>query len=203
MIIAGAGGHAIEILHIFDQLDQLENLDFFDNTLQKNKVLFDRFKVLRSKEDLEKNHRGDRCFVLGTGSPGLRQKLSALLREWDFSVTSVISPTASIGNFEVALGQGINVMNFVTIYNRVFVGEGTLLNTGCSIHHDVRIGEYAEICPGARILGGVTIGSYSFIGSGAIILPGVTVGNHCVIGAGAVVTKDVSDYKKVKGVPAV
>jgi sugar O-acyltransferase (sialic acid O-acetyltransferase NeuD family) len=202
MIIAGAGGHAVEILHIFDQLGQLGDLVFFDNTLKEEKKLFDRFRVICFEEVLNEQFIIDPRFVLGLGNPKYRQQLAVLLKSRGGVLASIVSPTASIGSFDVTLSPGLNIMTNVVIYNRVNIGEGTLLNTGCSIHHDVCIGDYCEICPGARILGGASVGDFSFIGTGAMVLPGITIGDDCVIGAGSVVNKNVNDGEKVVGVPA-
>ncbi len=202
MLIAGAGGHAIEVLHIFDQLGQLDNLCFFDNTLKDEATLFGRFKVICLEEALAEKFSTNPRFVLGLGNPKYRKLLADHLQNHGGELTSVISPMASIGSFDVTLAVGLNVMPQVMIYNRVRIGEGCLLNTGCSIHHDVIVGQYCEICPGARLLGGVSVGEYSFIGSGAIVLPGISIGHNCIVGAGAVVTKDVGPNSKIKGIPA-
>ncbi len=202
MIIAGAGGHAAEILHLFDQLGQLDDLVFYDNTLKEERKLFDRFRVICSDEALAEQFTIDPRFVLSLGNPIYRRQLADHLKSRGGELSSITSPTASIGRFDVHLEAGLNVMHQVVIYNRVRVGEGTLLNTACSIHHDVTIGKYCEICPGARILGGASVGDFSFLGSGAIILPGISISNNCVVGAGAVVTKDVDDNQKVSGIPA-
>ena len=202
MVIAGAGGHAVEVLHIFDQLNALANLHFFDNTNSEEKLLFDRFRIIFAEHELEKTFKNDNRFVLGIGTPHEREKLALLLQEWGGALTSAISPTSNIGRFDVSLEAGLNIMSNVVISNRVKVGEGTLLNTACSIHHDVTVGKYCEVCPGARLLGHCKLGDFSFIGSGAIVLPGISIGNNCVVGAGAVVTKSVPDRRKVCGVPA-
>ncbi len=117
-------------------------------------------------------------------------------------VQSIISETAVIGNHEVDLREGLNVMPYVFISNSVKVGKGTLLNTRSSIHHDVEVGEFCDISPGATLLGGVKVGDLTHVGANATILPNVKVGKHCTIGAGAVVTKDLDDFKVAVGVPA-
>ncbi len=192
----------MELLHIFDQCNELGELYFFDNTIEQEKVLFDRFKVLFSEEELANIFTRDNRFVLGLGNPGNRFRMAIMLVNIGGALNSIISPVASVGNFGVHLGIGLNIMSHVVIYNNVTIGDGVLLNTASSIHHDVSIGKYCEICPGARVLGGVSIGDFSFIGSGAVVLPGTKIGRNCIIGAGSLVTKDVYDGEKVFGVPA-
>lgn len=47
------------------------------------------------------------------------------------------------------------------------------------------------------------IGNDVWIGRRVMVMPGVHIGNHCIIWAGSVVTKDVPDWVKVAGSPAV
>lgn len=202
MLIAGAGGHAVEILLVAEQLKEVDRLFFFDNTITCDRVLFEKFKVIHDKEGVMMLFDNDNRFVLGTGNPSVRQTLYDLLKSWGGALHSIISPSSIIGEHGVVLGNGLNIMPHVTVYPRAVIGDGALLNTGCSVHHDAVIGKFCEICPGARILGGAKIGNNSFIGSGAIVLPGITIGDGCTVGAGAVVTKDVEDNSKVKGNPA-
>ena len=203
MLIAGAGGHALEILDLFFQKKEDRDLCFFDNKKKETPgLIFDKFPVLRSAEEVRGLFRRDSRFVLGVGDPAARFILSEKLRSYGGKLESAVASSSRIGGYGVVLEDGLNIMNSVIVTNDVFVGEGVLLNAQSTIHHGVRVGKYSEISPGVHILGHARIGDFCRIGAGAVILPHVTIGNKAVVGAGAVVTKNVDANTKVAGVPA-
>jgi len=203
MLVIGSKGHAIEILQIFEQKNKTEKLRFFDNVSSDiPEKLFNKFSILKNFEEAQTIFNSDNKFVLGLGIPNHRRQMAKIFQEMGGELCSVISPFAKIGNYNVNLNKGLNIMTDVIIYNNVQIGEGCLLNTACSIHHDVIIGDYCEISPGARILGRVQMGNNCSIGSNACILPKIKLGNNVTVGAGAVVIKDVPDNTVAMGVPA-
>lgn len=203
MIVIGAKGHAKEIAQIFHQLNDCNNLYFFDNlSTDIPEILLSTYKILRTFEEVESIFLQDKRFVLGLGGPLNRYRLSLKFQKLGGSLESIISPFAKVGNYDVKLSEGLNVMTYAIIYNNVSIGEGTLINSACSIHHDVKVGKYCELSPGSRLLGNCNVGDYCQIGSNAVILPGVSIGSNVIIGAGAVVTKDIPDNTLAFGIPA-
>jgi sugar O-acyltransferase (sialic acid O-acetyltransferase NeuD family) len=206
MIIAGAKGHASEVIQVLEAvLDEkgLDELFFFDDVSDGDEArLFGRYPVVRSLPGLGPALAADPRFILATGSPASRYALSARLRAAGGQLTSLVAPTVLTGNHGVRLGPGLNLMHYVLITNEVTIGEGTLVNAGAAVHHDVRVGRYNEIGPGARLLGNCRTGDFCRVGASATLLPHVTIGQHVEIGAGAVVTRDVEDHAVAVGVPA-
>ncbi|MBT1700519.1 acetyltransferase [Fulvivirgaceae bacterium PWU4] len=203
MIVAGASRHAKEILELLHQQESLDDLYFFDDISKGGPELFyGRFPVVKSVEQAAVIFEKDPRFILGLGSPANRWKVASKLRTAGGKLVSVVAATSRTGHFDVSLGEGLNVMEFVMISNSVRIGEGCLVNAFAAVHHDVTVGRYCELSPRATVLGGASIGDFCSIGSGAIILPNVVIGNHVVVGAGAVVTKDVPDNSLAVGVPA-
>jgi sugar O-acyltransferase (sialic acid O-acetyltransferase NeuD family) len=202
MIIAGAGGHAIEILddYLLNK-DSTERLVFFDD-INGKKVLFDKYGVLGELRELLDYFDKDKRFVLGVGSPKGRREFAKKLKSHGGQLTSFISIQSTIGLNNVKLEIGVNIMAGARISSNVVIGEGTLVNRNASIHHDCTIGDYCEISPNCTILGGVRLGNNCFVGSGAVILPNVQIGDNVIIGAGAVVTKDYHGNQTLIGVPA-
>lgn len=199
MILAGASRHAKEIIQIMNQ-NNIKIDYLFDNVSDDFDRYFDSFNIIRNDLDLEK------CiclnFALALGGPNSRKKLFEKFIKLKKSPVSIISNTAVIGDSNVFLGLGLNIMHFVFISDCTYIGNGCLLNAFSSIHHDVYLGDFVEVSPRATILGGAKIGNQTMIGTGAIVLPNIKIGDNCIIGAGSVVTKDVPNDTKVYGVPA-
>ncbi len=206
MIIAGAKGHAKEVIQVLEAVltaDALAGVHLFDDTSADVPAVFlGKYPVITSLQKLEAVLRTDTRCILATGSPASRYILAAKVRAAGGELALLVAPTAVIGNHGVALGQGINVMHHVLITSEVWVGEGTLLNAGAALHHDVKVGRYNEISPGARLLGNCQTGDFCRIGAAATVLPNVKIGQHVVVGAGAVVTRNLEDHSVAVGVPA-
>lgn len=201
MLIAGAGGHAKELLGVFCELNFENEAVFFDN-ITDTITVFEKFKVIKSNKELVFHFQNKPQFVIGVGNPLDRRVIMKLCLDNGGILKSIISPSAKIGKYEVYLGNGLNIMSGVSISQNVRIGQGTLINLNVSVHHDCVIGEFCEISPSAQLLGRVTIGNDTSIGAGAIILPNVIIGNNVIVGAGSVVTKNIPDNTKVVGIPA-
>ncbi|TXK49866.1 acetyltransferase [Pontibacter qinzhouensis] len=203
MIIIGASGHAKELLSILPEEQLIDQLYFFDEiTPNLPDKLYDVFPILRNTDQVKEIFTHNTDFAVGIGRPQQRYQVSQKFKNLGGTLTSVIAATASIGQYDVTLEPGINIMSHVIITNSVILGEGALINARTSLHHDVSVGQYAEISPGCNITGGVTIGNFATIGAGATILPKIKIGDGAIVGAGAVVTKDVAANTVVIGTPA-
>ena len=203
MLIAGANGHAIELLGILDANGFNEDVFFFDDlNVQPGLSLFNRYKILTDIKQVKAVFKKAPNFILGVGNPASRKLLTDKMAGAGGKLISLISDSAFIGKHDVIIGQGVNIMQGVVITERCRIGNGTLVHVHCSIHHDTVIGEYCELSPGCRILGRAQVGSFVSVGAGAVVLPDKKIGNNAVIGAGAVVTKDVPEGLVVVGVPA-
>lgn len=198
MLIAGAGGHALEVLDVLISTNPGTSLVFLDE--RRGGGLFqDRYPIFQTETEILKAFQEDRRFVLGTGKPQTRKILHEKLIRLGGKLFNlkgpgcVISPSSDFSEADI--------FNLCFLGPNTHIGKGCLVNAGAQIHHDVEVGEFTEISPGAVLLGRVEIGSFCFIGANSTILPKVKIGNYVTIGAGAVVTKDVPDGATVVGVP--
>lgn len=198
MIIAGASRHAKEICQLIDITSS--KIEFFDDYSKSWDSFFDDYSISKSIDELKSKKQIE--FVLGLGGTINRFSVAEKLINAGYLLTSIVAKTAIIGDKDVHLGNGLNIMHFSFIGNSVIVGEGTLVNAFASIHHDVFVGKYCEISPRATILGGAKIGDFSSIGAAAVILPNIKVGKNCIIGAGSVVLENIPDNTVVVGNPA-
>jgi len=198
LILAGAGGHALEVFDILIASGLSSNLNVFDQN--KDILIFQgNHPVIHTEDELKAAFAADPRFVLGVGKPGIRQRLHAQMN--------------CLGGELFALrGQGNIISGFADcgsadIFSQCFIGpnthigKGCLINTGVQIHHEVSIGEFTEVNPGAVVLGAAQVGSFCSIGANATILPGIKIGNHVTVGAGAVIIRDIPDGRTIVGVP--
>lgn len=199
MIIAGAGGHALEINDLLVRQSIQEDLFFFSEIPELDSGKISQDRIIHSPEFLSKILKSNPHFCLGIGTPSVREKFFRFLEGLGGKFVPIIDTTSQIsttsrGNYDA--------MAFTFVGPFVEIGKSALLNTRVSIHHECQVGEFTEIGPGAILLGNVTVGKKCRIGAGAIILPGVSIGDEVVVGAGAVVTKNVDPLQVVAGVPA-
>jgi len=204
MIIVGAKGFAKEVLEILHQLNQLENVVFYDDiSSDLSELLFDRFPIIKSIEAAKNYFQTiDNRFTIGIGNPILRKKMNDKFAEIGGKLVAAISPLAKIGNYGTQIGLGCTILEGSIISNDVVLGKGCIVYFNSIISHDCKIGDFVEISPAATILGSVQIDSYTQIGSNATILPTVKIGKNVIIGAGSVVTKDIPDNCVAYGIPA-
>jgi len=202
VLVAGASRHAKEVLDILYRQNQVADLRFFDDVnVHGPNLFFERFPIVHSIDDLPPIFKTDNRFILGLGGAHARAVVAKKLVKAGGSLHPLIAESARMGHFEVTLGAGVNLMEFVLISSSVVIGEGSLVNAFAAIHHDVTVGSYCEISPRATLLGGASVGDFCSVGSGATILPNIKVGRNVVIGAGSVITHDIPDNCVVVGVP--
>lgn len=200
MIIAGAGGHGLEVRAalISAGMDQSEIFFFDQNPLLKNTHSYSDQLLLDSSE-LQSKLAIESKFVLGVGKPEARSRLFFHLKKLGGTHVGVrgafaVNQTEASGEFDL--------MSYGFVGPDTKIGCGVLVNTRASIHHECKVGDFCEIGPGAILLGACVLGEKCIIGAGAIILPGVQLGDEIVVGAGAVVTKNISTKGIYRGIPA-
>ncbi|GMQ29511.1 DapH/DapD/GlmU-related protein [Algoriphagus confluentis] len=199
MLIAGAGGHALEVKEELERINSSFRFVFFDETGPQSNFPLADYPVISQVEDLILHLNTSPEFVLGLGKPEIRERFMGLFEGMGGSYfplharTSQISPTAA-GDFDA--------LSFSFVGPSTHIGRGTLINSRAHVHHQVQVGDFCEIGPGALLLGAVKIGKKCRIGAGAILLPGVILGDEVVVGAGAVVAKNIGSKITVAGVPA-
>ena len=207
MLIIGAKGFAIEVLQVVsvDLKYNEKDIFFFDDvSTDLSNKLFNKFKILTSKEEVESYFEttSKKDFVLGLGNPQNRKALFDTFVKKGANPMTIVAKNAEIGSFDVTIGPGTCIMSGTVITNSITIGKGCLINLNCTVGHDCIIGDFVEISPNTNISGRCTIGDGVAIGTNATITPDISIGKSSVIAAGAVVTKDVPENCMVAGVPA-
>jgi UDP-N-acetylbacillosamine N-acetyltransferase len=146
--------------------------------------------------------QGDEKFIIGIGNNQVRAKLQERLNTKNFTIISLIHPSAIISP-SVSIGIGTVIMPHVVVNAQSNIGNGVILNTGCIIEHECIIGDYAHISPSVALAGNVCIGVKTQIGIGSCIIQGIQVGESSLIGAGSVVVKDIGENRIAYGNPCI
>jgi len=204
MLIVGAKGFAKEVLQIFHDRNFVEKIAFYDDVNDAiSGLLFNEFPILKSEEEVVaffKTHGNE--FTIGIGAPLLRYKLYKKFIHLGGNLASSISPSAQIGNYDVSIGIGSNVLSQAILSNSTRIGVGCILYYNVVITHDCVVEDFVELAPNVILLGRCRIGKFTQIGANATILPDVIIGKNVIIGAGSVVTKDIPDNSMAVGIPA-
>lgn len=204
MLIVGAKGFAKEVLEIFVQKNETEDLSFFDDVTQAGPdLLYEKFAIIKNDEVVTKLFVKDKRYTLGLGQPKLRKRLADRFDSLGGEFTTVISRTAEIGSYGINIEEGCIIMSGVRISNDVTIGRGSMIYYNSVITHDVKMGKFCEISPSVNILGRALIGDFVSIGAGSVIFPDVVIGDNSIIAAGSVVRENVPANVMVAGVPAV
>ena len=203
MLIAGAGGHAIELLEVLRSNHYQEEILFFDDVNPSvSGLLFSKFRILHSASEATAYFKDHPDFCIGVGNPLMRKLIAEKMTGLGGKLVSVISNNALIGGNDVVLENGLNIMQGAIITCSTKIGKGSLIHVNSSVHHNTIVGEYCELSPGCRILGGVSMGAFVSIGSNAVVMRNINIGACAIVGAGAVVTKDIPAGITVVGIPA-
>ncbi len=171
-----------------------------DNKMQED---YCGYPILGTDDDRDRIHEENpECnVVISPDLPAVRIKLSKLYGDSGYHFATVISPKANISR-TATIGVGSVIQQGVNVSAGTAIGEYVKINTYANVMHDNIVGDFATIAPNAVLLGYVNIGRSAYIGANSTILPYVVIGSSATVGAGAVVTKNVSQQRIVKGVPA-
>ena len=203
MLIIGAKGLAKELLEVCKNTDNLSHLVFYDNVDLGKDVLYNEFPILHDETAVLNYFKTkDKRFVLGFGDIKYRIDLFKKFEAIGGEFTSLISPNALVGSYNVQILRGTTIMPGAIVSNSTSIGMGCLVYFNALITHDVKIEDFTIISPGVKVLGRAKIGSKCLIGANATILPDVNIGSNVIIAAGAVVTKDIPANCMVAGIPA-
>lgn len=204
MLIIGAKGFAKEVLEIFHQLGELENLCFYDDVNENiGDLLYEKFPILNNVEKVKDFFtKVGPEYTIGIGNPYLRLKMYQKFNSLGGTFVSAIHPNAQIGSYDVEIENGCVILSNAIFSNSTKIGKGCIVYYNVVITHDCVVDDFVELSPNVLLLGNVKVGSFSHIGANATILPNVKIGQNVIIGAGSVVTKDIPDNTLVLGIPA-
>jgi sugar O-acyltransferase (sialic acid O-acetyltransferase NeuD family) len=204
MLIIGAKGFAKEVLQVFHQLNQLEGVGFYDDVNEDiGEFLYDVFPILKNQTEVKEFFlKNGNEFTIGIGNPQLRYELYMKFKNLGGSFCTTISPKSEIGNYDINIGYGSNILSNAIFSNSVKIGRGCIVYYNVVVTHNCIIKEFVELSPNVILLGNVEVGAFSHIGASTTVLPKVKIGSNVIIGAGSIVTKDIPDNCLAYGTPA-
>ena len=200
MVIAGAGGHALELIDVLENIYQPRyNVFTFYDQRPFQGLLMGKYPITNDFDVVRRCFIEDPRFTLAVGRPSARKNLFDRLEELGGELIGLKSHSATISTYSYSLQA--DILDNCWIGSHVQLGKGVLVNVGAQIHHEAKVGDFSVINPGVILLGACQVGQHSFIGAHATVLPGVKIGDRVTVGAGAVVIRDVPHGVTVVGVP--
>lgn len=199
--IYGAGGHARVIHDSISMLTNLQCIEFLsDVESEANKTLNETPIYLATEARLKQLKQNHVKIIIGIGNIATRTKIDERIKLMNFTLASVIAPSAVIGS-NTQINEGVFIAPGGIVNAGSVIGRNAIVNTRVSVDHDCNIGENVHLSPGVILGGHVTIGKNSWIGLGSSIKDRINIGENSIIGAGSVVVKDVSSSCVAYGNP--
>lgn len=149
---------------------------------------------------------GSKSVAIAVADSKSRAMLAARCREASLATASAHASSVFIG-YDVTLGEGSILCNFVTLTASTTIGRYFHANIYSYVAHDCVVGDFVTFAPGVKCNGNVVIKDHAYLGTGAILKQGqpgnpLVIGEGAIIGMGAVVTKSVPAGQTVVGNPA-
>lgn len=196
VIVLGAGGHAMVVLDILQQL-KVKILAICSSDKPKKYSVFEGLTFLSNDSAVFDFSPKDVYLVNGIGSlPGSKKRaeIFRFYKNANYEFMSIISPYSIIST-HAKIEEGVQIFANSVINAGASIGANTIINTGCVVEHECKIGNDNHIAPGASISGSVITHEFVHVGVGANIIQGVEVGKNSIIGAGATLTENLENNK--------
>ena len=206
VVIIGAGDHGRSALEIFREASRhggprYNVIGFLDDAPEKQGGTLAGLPVLGGLSWIQDPHRRRLAYVIAIADARVKQTIAERLAPLSLTFTSVVHPSAVIGN-GVRLEAGALINAGVTIAYDTVIGEHTTVNLTATIGHDCIVGRFSTVAPGANIAGKVHLEEGCDVGMNATVSRGLHVGEWSSIGPGTVVIRSVEARQHVFGNPA-
>src|SRR5690348_15172302 len=190
LVIVGAGGFGREVHDVIEAINFVEKsagllrfdfVGFLDDGPVDMDLIANRGPLLGGVNGLA-DLPPDVEYVIGIGNGDARRRVDEWATRLGRKASSLIHPSAVIGEHGNTIGPGVVVCSHVSITTNVTLGRHVHLNLNCTVGHDATLGDYVTVNPGATISGNVTLEDEVTIGTGAAVIQGRCVGKGSTIG---------------------
>jgi len=143
----------------------------------------------------------DDIFVIGIGSPALREKAFNKWKNIGIEFCNLIHPTVKIiGNTKIG---GCNIFSHGTYIScDTTIGSCNYFNGSVVVGHDVNIGSFNFFSPFSILLGNSTVGSKNLFGINSVLLQTSNIGDNNIITPGSYIYKGCKNGMILSGNPA-
>lgn len=209
IIIVGAGGFGRKTVDVISRINSATDapcwdlLGFVDDTPSPENLERARRQgtpYLGSIAEIL-GHPARPRYVVGIGSPAVRQKIANIMDVAGFTAATLIDPSALIGS-DVTIGAGSIVCYGAAVDTNVSLGRHVHVGFNLIIGHDATIGNFVSLSPLSAVSGDCVIEDGVLIGVAGVVMLQRRVGKSAVVGTSACVSKNVPAGAIVKGVPA-
>ena len=174
-------------------------IGFLDDDRNKIGKSFWNFPILGPISEIDKYEEA--FIAIGISNPLTKKKVLDQIGE-KHHFPNFISKNAWISN-KVKLGNGIIIYPGVCINHESEIGNFVVINMNCAIGHNSTIQKCSALAPGVNFAGFTFVESFAEIGIGVSTIQNIRIGEGAVIGGQSILIKDVENYSKYVGVPAV
>lgn len=205
VVLIGAGGHAREVIDIFDAINQdgptFEVLGYIveaghglmGSIVNGLPILGDFNWLQRQVNSVQ--------VIAAVGASELRRRLVFRARDLGAKFCNAVHPSVALTRW-VELGAGVVVAPGSVLTNRISIGNHVHINLSCTISHDCILEDFVTLSPGVHLAGGVRVREGAFLGVGVNVIPQREIGSWSIVGAGAAVVRDIPGSSIAVGVPA-
>lgn len=202
--IIGAGGHAREVLDIYDALNasalRYDVVGWLVEPAFAAAAGLVRGRPILGDLDWLAARANEVSVICAVGEPALRRRLVERARGFRARFCSAVHPHAVL-SASVTLGAGVVIAAGTVLTSDIRLGDHVHVNAGCTISHDAVLEDFATLSPGVHLAGGGVVEEGACVGTGAAVIPRVRVGAWSIVGAGCTVIRDVPPDSTVVGVP--
>lgn len=160
LIIIGAGVHGHDCKEIAESLRIFKKIKFLDD------IVKDHDDVIGKTDEIEKYRYKFPCAFVAIGDNEVRKRFVLKLKELNFILPSLVSPSANISS-KAVIGDGVVIFPQCTI-NDAIIGDFSILDTNTLINSGTHLGKYTRVDCGGIVLKGRSTPENTWIKSGEI-----------------------------------